>query len=75
MALKQVESHIIHSGKTLMALLSPLIATWHDTAKQDPFKTAVFVVNCFAIAKTEFPDFVVLKRTEVVRKGHEWVSF
>ena len=28
--LKQVES-IIHSSKTLMALLSPLIATWHDT--------------------------------------------
>ena len=32
--LKQVEqrSHIIHSSKTLMAVLSPLIATWHDTA-------------------------------------------
>ena len=25
--------HIIHSSKTLMALLSPLIATWHDTMK------------------------------------------
>lgn len=35
--LKQVESHIIHSSKTLMALLSPLIATWHDTAKEDPW--------------------------------------
>ena len=34
------ESHIIHLSKTLMARLSPLIATWHDTAKEDLGKSA-----------------------------------
>ena len=42
LGLKQVENHIIHSSKTLMALLSPLIATWHDTAKQDPSSASAF---------------------------------